>query len=87
MRSGSERKKRRGSILSAAVVLLWLAGLVAVTVWAALEAARDGAVGVGALLVLLYGVLGGAAIIGVLLALRERLKEIDGGEEDDASQY
>ena len=87
MRSGSERKKRRGSILSAAVVLLWLAGLVAVTVWAALEAARDGAVGVGALLVLIYGTAGGAAVVGILLALRQRLREIDGGEEDDASQY
>lgn len=28
-----------------------------------------------------------AGIIGLLLALRQRLKEIDGGEEDDAAQY
>ena len=40
-----------------------------------------------ALLLALYGVLGGAAVIGVVLALRQRLREIDGGEEDDAAQY
>ena len=87
MRSDSDREKRRGAILSAAVVLLWLVGFVAVIFLAAAEAARDGAVGVGALLVLIYGTAGGAAVVGILLALRQRLREIDGGEEDDASQY
>ena len=43
--------------------------------------------GAGALLVLLYGTLGGAAMVGILIALRQRLKEIKGGEENDASQY
>lgn len=28
-----------------------------------------------------------AGVIGLMLALRQRLKEIDGGEEDDAAQY
>ena len=87
MRSDSDREKRHGAILSAVVVLLWLAGLVALIVFAAIEAARDGAAGVGALLVLMYGTAGGAAVVGILLALRQRLREIDGGEEDDASQY
>ena len=32
-------------------------------------------------------IVGGAVIVGVLKALRERLREIDGGEEEDASQY
>ena len=36
---------------------------------------------------MVYGVLGGAVVAGVLLALRQRLREIDGGEEDDARQY
>ena len=27
------------------------------------------------------------AVIGVMLALRQRLQEIEGGEEDDAAQY
>ena len=82
MRSNSESKKQRGAVLSALVVLLWLAGLVAMVIFAAAEAARE-----GALLVLLYGTLGGAAMVGILIALRQRLKEIKEGEEDDASQY
>ena len=87
MRSSSDVKKRRGALLSALVVLLWLTGLVTVVVFAAMEAARDGAIGAGALLVLLYGTLGGAAMVGILIALRQRLREIEGGEEDDAAQY
>ena len=88
MRSSSERRgKRKGSILSAAVGLLWLAGLILAVALTALEAARAGECGAAALLLALYGVLGGAAVIGVVLALRQRLREIDGGEEDDAAQY
>ena len=34
-----------------------------------------------------YLVLGGAVIFGVIRALLQRLDEIDGGEEDEASQY
>ena len=40
-----------------------------------------------ALFLLGYLLLGGAVLVGVLKALRERLREIDGGEEEDASQY
>ena len=88
MQSNSERRgKRKGSILSAAVVLLWLAVLILAVALTALEAARAGECGAAALLLALYGVLGGAAVIGVVLALRQRLREIDGGEEDDAAQY
>ena len=87
MRSNSDSKKQWGAILSALVVLLWLAGLVSVVIFAAAEAAREGTMGAGALLVLLYGTLGGGAMVGILIALRQRLKEIKGGEEDDASQY
>ena len=88
MQSNSERRgKRKGSILSAAVVLLWLAGLILAVALTALEAARAGECGAAALLLALYGVLGGAAVIVVGLAPRQRLREIDGGEEDDAAQY
>lgn len=38
-------------------------------------------------IMLLYAVLGGAVIVGVIRALLQRLDEIDGGEEEDASQY
>lgn len=32
-------------------------------------------------------VVGGAVIVGILKALFQRLQEIDGGEEEDASKY
>lgn len=34
-----------------------------------------------------YGLAAVAVIVGVLAALRQRLKEIDGGEEEDARKY
>ena len=37
--------------------------------------------------VLCYAIVGAAIIAGILLALRQRLREIDRGEEEDASQY
>lgn len=39
------------------------------------------------LMVVIYGVPVVAVLLGVLLALRQRLKEIDGGEEEDAKKY
>lgn len=80
----SNSKKRRGAILSAAVVAVWLIALVAVVLLAAREAPEEPALW---LLALLYAVPGGAVITGVLLALRQRLKELEGGEEDDAARY
>ena len=48
---------------------------------------RDGEAFAAVLFLLIYGVMGGAVLIGVVLALRQRLQEIEGGEEDDAAQY
>lgn len=36
---------------------------------------------------LIYVLIGLAVIIGILTAMRERLREIDGGEEDEAKKY
>ena len=36
---------------------------------------------------LLYAFAGGAVIVGVLAAMAQRLREIDGGEEDEAQKY
>ena len=38
-------------------------------------------------LLLAYALLGGAVIVGVIKALLQRLDEIDGGEEEEASRY
>lgn len=38
-------------------------------------------------ILIVYGLLIVAVILGVLAALRQRLKEIESGEEEDAKQY
>ena len=45
-------------------------------------------VGLAVLAVLvIYGLVAAAIFVGVLAAMRERLREIDGGEEDEAKKY
>ena len=86
-RSSDRRRKRIGSIIAAVFVLFYVLPLVIGFVFAAVTFIRDGECFAAILFLLIYGVLGGAVVIGVLLALRQRLKEIKGGEEDDAAQY
>ena len=44
-------------------------------------------IGAAGLLFGIYIAVLAAMIIGIIIALRQRLKEIDGGEEDEALQY
>ena len=85
--NSDRRKKRIGSIMAALFVLFYVLPLVIGSVFAAVAFIRGGECFAAILFLLIYGVLGGAVVIGVLLALRQRLKEIKGGEEDDAAQY
>ena len=88
MRSNSDRRKKRiGSIMAALFVLFYVLPLVIGSVFAAVAFIRDGECLAAILFLLIYGVLGGAVTVGVILALRQRLREIEGGEEDDAAQY
>ena len=88
MRSNSDRRKKRiGSIMAALFVLFYILPLVIGSVFAAVAFIRGGECLAAILFLLIYGVLGGAVTVGVILALRQRLREIEGGEEDDAAQY
>lgn len=44
-------------------------------------------VGAAGILICIYIAVLAAMIVGIIIALRQRLKEIDGGEEDEALQY
>lgn len=78
-------RKKIAPIAVTVLVILYMAPLVAMVLGAMVAA--DGA-GIWITPVLLgYALIGGAVIAGVLLALRQRLREIDGGEEEDAKQY
>ena len=80
-------KKKIAPIVITVVVVLYTLPLVAMVAWAAgLAGAEPGGMAAVPFL-LLYAFIGGAVIVGVLYAMGQRLREIDGGEEDDAKQY
>ena len=73
-----------GPVAAAAVFVLLMAGVIALVVWGFSTSPEEAPpLGVVAALAAIPGVF----IVGVLLALRQRIKQIQGGEEDAASQY
>lgn len=79
-------KKKIAPIVTAVLVIAYVAPLMVIVLGAMGLFSRGETVNVMFPL-LCWLVLGGAVIVGVLRALGQRLREIDGGEEDDASQY
>ncbi len=77
-------KLKRGAVLSALAVATFFLVYFALLAAAVLELPEDTT---GLLILLLMGAVFLAIIVGVLLALRQRLKEIDSGEEADAKKY
>ena len=78
-------KKKWTAILCAAVVVGLLGLFLAAILFPLIGEACGEAVAMGFLLVYGLGIV--AVIVGVLVALRQRLKEIKGGEEDEAKKY
>ena len=64
----------------------YVAPLLGMVAYAAGLAGTQGA-GAAVPFLLLYALVGGAVIVGVVYAMAQRLREIDGGEEDEASKY
>ncbi len=77
-------KKKIAPIVITAAVVAYMAPLV-LAVLSALGPSGPGSLAVP--LLLAYAVLGGGVIVGIIRALLQRLAEIDGGEEEEASQY
>lgn len=74
-------KKKRGAVIAAVVmitlIILWDVLFLVLNLWDPMPT----------LILLLMIVPPTIVIIGVLLALRERMKEIDKGEDDEAVNY
>ena len=86
MRETTNRKKKIAPIVVAVLVVLYIAPLVVMmAAIAGFLGAREGLAVVP--FFLLYAFAGGAVIVGVLMAMAQRLREIDGGEEEDARKY
>ncbi len=79
--SEDRRKKKTGPVLAAVVCVTFFAAILALFVWAEMVDPIPWPV------IVLISVPLLAVIVGILLALRERLKEIDRGEEDEAVKY
>ena len=79
-------RKKIAPVVVAVLVVAYIAPLLAMAAYAAGLLGAEGGWGVLPFL-LLYAAVGGAVIVGVLSAMAQRLREIDGGEEDEASKY
>ena len=75
------KKKKLGALLAAAV---FLAIMVAYIIFF-LMVSVSGETPMPLFIVIMF--VGIAVIVGCILALKQRLKEIEGGEEDEASKY
>jgi len=79
-------KKKIAPIVLAVLVILFITPWIILVL--RLMGLLDGKAGVAVMFPLLcWLIVGGAVIVGVIRALLQRLGEIDGGEEDEASRY
>ena len=74
-------KKRKAPIIAAVVMILFMAATIALMVWGYLLEP------IPIVIFIILMAIPIAVIVGVLLALKERIKQIEGGEEDAASKY
>jgi hypothetical protein len=75
------RKRRTGAIIAAAVVVLFAVSMIVMPLWAnKMDPAPKG------ILIFCLAIMG-AVVIGVIIALIQRLKEVKGGEIDEARKY
>ncbi len=79
--TGDRRARYWGAILSAVAMALLMAGMIALLVWCAVIDPIPLA------LLLVFEAIPSAIIVGIALALRQRLQELKGDELDDACQY
>ena len=79
-------RKKIAPIVIAILVVVYVGPIVGMVAAMAglLSASEAGAV---VPFLLLYAFAGGAVIAGVLWAMAQRIREIDGGEEEDAKKY
>ncbi len=75
------RRKKLGALIGGAVMMAMMAGIIALMLWANSEAPMPAYV-----LAMFIGI-PAVAIVGIAVVLRSRLKEIEGGEEDEAAKY
>ena len=83
--SRNQNDKKRGAIVSAVIIITMLAVFVGFILFPLIS--EMGGVFFAVMLLMLYiaGIL--AVIFGILAALKQRLEEIESGEEEEAKKY
>ena len=81
-----EKKSKKRVAVIAALVMIALMTLYLVGIVIPLVRETMG-VGIAVTILVIYGTIILASMVGVTLALRQRLKEIESGEEDEAKRY
>lgn len=75
------KKRRNGAIIAAAAVILFMLAMIALIVWAdGIDPAPKG-------VLIFFIAVFGSIIVGVIIALSQRLREVKGGELDEARKY
>lgn len=85
MQNDTKKQKKKAPVLCTAVVIGIMLVYLAVILFTLVSEAYGQLLAFAFLLI--YGGLIVAVICGVIAALRQRLKEIEGGEEEDAKIY
>ena len=83
--SRNKEDKKRGAVISAVIIITMLAVFVGCILFPLIS--EMGGVFFAVMLLMLYiaGIL--AVIFGIIAALKQRLEEIEGGEEEEAKKY
>ncbi len=84
-RNTDKRVKKIAPIICASLVIGILVLYLSIVFGPVLSSAYGDFAGI--IVLLLAGVIWICVIVGVIIALRQRLKEIEGGEEEDAKKY
>ena len=78
------KNKKLAPIICALVVIVIMVVYIAVMIYPLLEAKGNIAL---SLFFVVYMLMTAGIIVGVVIALRQRIKEINGGEEEEAKKY
>lgn len=82
IRKKDKKERKKAALVSAIVAIVFMALFLALMIWAFITEPE-----MPLLLVIFIVAFPAIGIVGTLLALRERFKEIEGGELDEASKY
>lgn len=83
IQKNDKKQKRKSATIAALTAILIMALPIILILWAAINESESVPAGI----IILFGAISLTGIIGTILALRERFKEIEGGELDEASKY